>query len=115
MSDWVELRAIQCEKTRKQWMQDFLEMDGFDWPTYKMMRDILNNTDEDTKIFHGHRPTGWMHWKDVVTSVIRRIKDRRAGLKTGADVEVLGYAEKPRRRSNRISSSFQKRPHIVRS
>ena len=43
---WVEVRSIRCEKTRKKWMQDFMEADGFDRPTYRIMREFFNETDE---------------------------------------------------------------------
>ena len=53
-----------------------------------MMRAILNDTDPETKMFHGHRATAWMHWKDVITSIIRQIKNRHAH-KSFKDLDLM--------------------------
>lgn len=41
-----------------------------------MIKNILNHNDDDTGMFHGHPTSGWMHFKDVITSVMRRVKNR---------------------------------------
>ena len=41
-----------------------------------MIENILNNNDEDTGMFHGHPTSGWMHFKDVITSFMCRVKTR---------------------------------------
>ena len=72
----VEVRAIKDPKVLKEWAKEFQPADGFEWPTYKMIKSIINKKDEDTGMFHGHPSSGWMHFKDVITSVMHRVKTR---------------------------------------
>ena len=73
---WVQVRAIKDPKVLKEWAKEFQLADGFEWPTYNMIKSTLNKNSEDTGMFHGHPSSGWMHFKDVITSVMRRVKTR---------------------------------------
>ena len=50
---WVTVKAIVSKGIRAEWEKDIGDIDGFDWPTIRMLREILNNTDPETRLYHG--------------------------------------------------------------
>ena len=68
---WVLLDAI-LEKTAKGYYERKFS-DRIQWPSRRMLKEVLTGGHPETGKFYGCAKTGWCHWKDVLTLLIRMI------------------------------------------
>ena len=76
---WVKLTGILSPAERWE-LHDALDKAGVPsehthWPSWNLLRDILNKEDPESGIFYGHPQTGWMYFKDVATLILRALRN----------------------------------------
>ena len=89
---WVRLTGILTQAERKE-IYDELDKAGAPneeehWPTWQLLRDILNKEDPESGVFYGHPQTGWMYFKDAATLILRELRNVRENPKM-KDLNIL--------------------------
>ena len=89
---WVRLTGILSKQERAE-IYDALDVAGapneeVHWPTWQLLRDILNEENQESGVFHGHPQTGWMYFKDVATLILRDLRNVRENPKM-MDLNIL--------------------------
>ena len=89
---WVRLTGILTRIEREE-LYNALDKAGapneeVHWPTWQLLRDILNKENPESGVFYGHPQTGWMYFKDVATLILRELRNVRGNPKM-KDLNIL--------------------------